>query len=284
MIDPNHPDLSLQAQCNLIALPRSTYYDNRNMPENTVVAISDPDEPLMQLVDEIFTELPFYGSRKMVHEILIRTGWIVNRKKVRRIMRKLGLEAIVPWKNTSKPHPDHKKYPYLLRGVRICRVDQVWSTDITYIQTRNGYCYLVAVVDWHSRKVLAWRMSNTLDSSFCIDALEDALSRFGCPEIFNTDQGSQFTSDAFTGVLKAHGIKISMDGKGRALDNVFVERLWRSLKYENVYIKGYETLKDAQAGISEYMEFFNGKRIHQNLGYKTPDQVYFHNHEERKSA
>ena len=139
--------------------------------------------------------------RALQHEILIRTGWIVNRKKVRRIMRKLGLEAIVPWKNTSKPHPDHKKYPYLLRGVRICRVDQVWSTDITYIQTRNGYCYLVAVVDWHSRKVLAWRMSNTLDSSFCIDALEDALSRFGCPEIFNTDQGSQFTSDAFTGVL-----------------------------------------------------------------------------------
>lgn len=284
MIDPTHPKLSIQTQCGLIVLPRSTYYNNRNSPEIMEEVLADPDEPLMQLVDEIFTELPFYGSRKMVHEILTRTGWIVNRKKVRRIMRKLGLEAIVPWRDTSKPHPDHRKYPYLLRGVRICRVDQVWSTDITYIQTRNGYCYLAAVIDWYSRKVLAWRMSNTLDSSFCVDALEDALSCFGAPEIFNTDQGSQFTSDAFTCVLKAHEIRISMDGRGRALDNVFVERLWRSLKYENVYIKGYETLKDAQAGISEYMKFFNRKRIHQNLGYKTPDHVYFQNHEERKSA
>jgi putative transposase len=284
MIDPNHPELSIQAQCDLIALPRSTYYDNRNVSQKVETVLADPDEPLMQLVDEIFTELPFYGSRKMVHEIMTRTGWIVNRKRVCRIMRKLGLEAIVPWKDTSKPHTEHKKYPYLLRGVRICRVDQVWSTDITYIQTRNGYCYLAAIVDWFSRKVLAWRMSNTLDSSFCVDALEEAIMLLGEPEIFNTDQGSQFTSDAFTGVLKAHGIRISMDGKGRALDNVFVERLWRSLKYENVYIKGYETMKDAQAEISEYMEFFNGKRIHQNLGYKTPDHVYPQNHEERKSA
>jgi putative transposase len=284
MIDPNHPKLSIQAQCDLIALPRSTYYGNRNASEKMEAVHANPDEPLMRLVDEIFTELPFYGSRKMVHEILTRTGWIVNRKKVRRIMRKLGLEAIVPWKDTSKPHPEHKKYPYLLRGVRICRVDQVWSTDITYIQTRNGYCYLAAIVDWYSRKVLAWRMSNTLDSSFCVDALEDAILHFGEPAIFNTDQGSQFTSDGFTNVLKAHGIRISMDGKGRALDNIFVERLWRSLKYENVYIKGYETMKDAQIGISEYMNFFNEKRIHQNLGYKTPDYVYFQNHEERKSA
>lgn len=284
MIEPSHPILPIHVQCDLIDLPRSTYYDNRNSGNDPEDSIPDPDEALMKIVDEIFTEIPFYGSRKMVHEIMTRTGWIVNRKKVRRIMHKLGLEAIVPWKNTSQPHPGHKKYPYLLRGVKICRVNQVWSTDITYIQTRKGYCYLAAIVDWYSRKVLAWRMSSTLDSSFCVDALEEAIHRFGTPEIFNTDQGSQFTSDAFTSVLKAHGIRISMDGKGRALDNVFVERLWRSLKYENVYIKGYETMKDAQAGISEYLNFFNEKRIHQHLAYKTPDHVYFENHEERKSA
>ena len=284
MIDPDHPEIPVQTQCDLIALPRSTYYDNRNAACAVEEPRQNPDEPLMKLVDAIFTELPFYGSRKMVHEIRRRTGWTVNRKRVSRIMRKLGLEAVVPWKDTSQPHPEHRKYPYLLRGVRVCRVNQVWSTDITYIQTRKGYCYLAAVVDWHSRKVLAWRMSNTLDSSFCVDALEDSIHRYGVPEIFNTDQGSQFTSDAFTGVLRANGIRISMDGKGRALDNIFVERLWRSLKYENVYIKGYETMKDAQAGISEYMNFFNEKRIHQHLAYKTPDQVYFDNHEERMLA
>jgi putative transposase len=283
MIDLGHPELSIQIQCELIALPRSTFYDNRNIEAAEEVVV-DHDAKIMDLVDDIFTELPFYGSRKIVHEILTRTGLIVNRKCVRRIMRKLGLEAIVPWKNTSKPHPNHKKYPYLLRGVNIVRVNQVWSTDITYIRTRKGHCYLVAVIDWFSRKVLSWRMSNTLDSSFCVDALEDAIRGFGLPEIFNTDQGSQFTSDVFTGVLNDHGVKISMDGKGRALDNVFVERLWRSLKYENVYIKGYESLKDANAGISAYMTFFNEKRIHQSLDYKTPDYVYFKNNKERTAA
>lgn len=283
MIDSDHPELSIQIQCELIALPRSTFYDNRNI-EEVQEEMVDRDAKIMELVDDIYTELPFYGSRKIVHEILTRTGLIVNRKCIRRIMRKLGLEAIVPWKNTSKPHPNHKKYPYLLRGVNICRVNQVWSTDITYIRTRKGHCYLVAVIDWFSRKVLSWRMSNTLDSSFCVDALEDAIRGFGLPEIFNTDQGSQFTSDVFTGVLNDHGVKISMDGKGRALDNVFVERLWRSLKYENVYIKGYESLKDANVGISAYMTFFNEKRIHQSLDYKTPDYVYFENNKERTAA
>lgn len=283
MIDSDHPELSIQIQCELIALPRSTFYDNRNI-EEVQEEMVDRDAKIMELVDDIYTELPFYGSRKIVHEILTRTGLIVNRKCIRRIMRKLGLEAIVPWKNTSKPHPSHKKYPYLLRGVNICRVNQVWSTDITYIRTRKGHCYLVAVIDWFSRKVLSWRMSNTLDSSFCVDALEDAIRGFGLPEIFNTDQGSQFTSDVFTGVLNDHGVKISMDGKGRALDNVFVERLWRSLKYENVYIKGYESLKDANVGISAYMTFFNEKRIHQSLDYKTPDYVYFENNKERTAA
>jgi len=283
MIEPNHPELSIQVQCKLITLPRSTFYDNR-CNEVAAETTVNQDAKIMDLVEGIYTELPFYGSRKIVHEILTRTGLIVNRKCVRRIMRKLGLEAIVPWKNTSKPHPNHKKYPYLLRGVNICRVNQVWSTDITYIRTRKGHCYLVAVIDWFSRKVLSWRMSNTLDSSFCVDALEDAIRGFGVPEIFNNDQGSKFTSDAFTGVLSAHGVKISMDGKGRALDNVFVERLWRSLMYENVYIKGYESMKDASAGISAYMVFFNEKRIHQNLDYMTPDYVYFQNNEERKSA
>ena len=285
MIEPDNAEIPIQMQCDLIALPRSTYYDNRESPgEDNAPTPVDPDSAIMELVDEIFTELPFYGSRKIVHEIKLRTGWVVNRKLVRRIMRRLGLEAIVPWKDTSKPHPDHKKYPYLLRNVVIRGCNHVWSTDITYIRTRGGHCYLAAVVDWFSRKVLSWRMSNTLDSAFCVDALEDALRVYGQPEIFNTDQGSQFTSDSFTGVLKEHGIRISMDGKGRALDNVFVERLWRSLKYENVYVKGYESLKDAKVGIGEYMEFFNEKRIHQSLGYKTPDFVYFENIGERKSA
>lgn len=281
MIEPENKEIPVIAQCDLIALPRSTYYDNCCKPEAERV---DPDKVLMDLVDEIFTDCPFYGSRKMVYEILRRTGWIVNRKRVQRIMRHLGLEAIVPWRCTSTPHPHHRKYPYLLRNVRIVRTNQVWSTDITYVQTRKGYCYLVAIIDWYSRKVLSWRMSNTLDAAFCIDALEEAILKYGVPEIFNTDQGSQFTSDRFTSVLESSGIKISMDGKGRALDNVFVERFWRSLKYENIYVKGYETLKDAKLGISEYMDFYNDRRIHENLSYRTPNEVYFENIGERKSA
>ena len=281
MIEPESKTIPVKAQCDLIAFPRSTYYDNCGKPE---VEPTNPDKVLMDLVDGIFTDCPFYGSRKMVYEIRRRKGWTVNRKRVQRIMRRLGLEAIVPWKSTSDPHPHHRKYPYLLRNVRVVRVNQVWSADITYVQTRRGYCYLVAVVDWHSRKVLSWRMSNTLDAAFCAEALEEAIAEHGIPEIFNTDQGSLFTSDRFISVLESRDIWISMDGKGRALDNVFVERFWRSLKYENIYVKGYETLKDAKTGISEYMDFYNGRRIHESLSYRTPDEVYYENIGERKSA
>ena len=214
----------------------------------------------------------------------IQHGIVINRKHVQRLMNKLNITSVAPWKRTSIPDSSHKKYPYLLRDIRVERVNQVWSTDITYIQTQNGYCYLVAVIDWYSRKVLSWRMSCTLDTSFCVDALEDALYKFGKPEIFNSDQGCQFTSEQFTRILLENTIVISMDGKGRALDNIFIERLWRSLKYENIYIKGYESLRDAKSGVGEYMEFYNKRRVHQNLNYKTPDEVYFQSQTRRNAA
>jgi putative transposase len=189
-------------------------------------------------------------------------------------MAKLGLAAMAPGPNTSRPHPQHKVYPYLLRGVAVMRPNQVWSTDITYIRLLRGFVYLVAIIDWYSRKVLSWRVSNTMDSGFCVDCLEQALQLYGIPEIFNTDQGSQFTSDAFTGVLKKHNIAISMDGRGRALDNIFVERLWRSVKHEDVYLKGYATLPELLVGLAVYFVFYNGERTHQSLDYSTPDKVY----------
>lgn len=286
IVEPHHPSLSITTQCDLIQLSRSSYYASQHSLVEKVesLIIHDPDENLMQMIDRIYTELPFYGSRKILREIKLRYGLVINRKHVQRLMNKLNISAIVPWKRTSIPNVAHKKYPYLLRNVKIVRVNQVWSTDITYIQTQNGYSYLVAVIDWYSRKVLSWKMSSTLDASFCVDALEDALLKFGNPEIFNTDQGCQFTSEQFTGVLLKNEIAISMDGKGRAIDNIFVERLWRSLKYENIYINGYESLKDAKAGVSEYMEFFNTRRIHQSLEYKTPDEVYFQTQTRRNAA
>jgi putative transposase len=219
------------------------------------------------------TRHPFYGSRKMVI-FLKAAGHDVNRKRVQGLMRKMGLAGMAPGPNTSHPHPDHKIYPYLLRGVSVVRPDQVWGTDITYIRLAHGFAYLVAIMDWYSRRVLSWRISNTMDAAFCVDCLEEALRIHGKPEIFNSDQGSQFTSDAFTGILKREGIVISMDGRGRAFDNIFVERLWRSVKHEDVYLKGYTSMNELMAGLSEYFVFYNGERPHQALGNSTPDLAY----------
>ena len=224
-------------------------------------------------MDEEYTRRPFYGSRRMV-VYLGRLGHIVNRKRVQRLMRTMGLAGMAPGPNTSGKHPKHKVYPYLLRGVDVERPNQVWSSDVTYIRLARGFVYLVAVIDWYSRRVLSWRISNSMDASFCVDCLEDALRVHGKPEVFNSDQGSQFTSNAFTGVLKREGIAISMDGRGRALDNIFVERLWRSVKYENVYLQGYGTMGELTVGLACYFAFYNGERPHQSLGNRTPHEVY----------
>ena len=228
---------------------------------------------MLAAIDTEYTRHPFYGSRKMVVH-LRGIGHSVNRKRVQRLMGILGLAGMAPGPNTSRPHPQHKIYPYLLRGVIVTRPNQVWSTDITYIRLSRGFVYLVAVMDWYSRKVLAWRLSNTLDSGFCVDCLDESLKAYGIPEIFNTDQGCQFTSEAFTGILKLHDIAISMDGRGRALDNIFVERLWRSVKHEDVYLKGYVNVPELQFGLTEYFKFYNTERPHQSLGDNTPNEVY----------
>jgi putative transposase len=227
----------------------------------------------MHRIDELYTMYPFYGSRKMT-AVLRREGREVNRKRVQRLMRLMGLQSIAPRPNTSQPHPQYRVYPYLLRDVVVERPNQVWATDITYIRVERGFAYLVAVIDGYSRQVLAWRLSNTMDVNFCVEALTEALERYGQPEIFNTDQGSQFTSREFTGVLQTHGVSISMDGKGRAMDNIFVERLWRSVKYEEVYPKQYATMKEAREGLSAYFRFYNTQRPHQGLGNRTPAEVY----------
>ena len=228
---------------------------------------------MLGLIDAEYTRHPFYGSRKIRH-YLRGLGHRINRKRVQRLMGRLGLAGMAPGPNTSRAHPQHKVYPYLLRGVAVTRPNQVWSTDISYIRLTHGFVYLVAVIDWYSRKVLAWRLSNTLDSGFCVDCLKQALQIYGTPDIFNTDQGCQFTADIFTGVLKTHGIAISMDGRGRALDNIFVERLWRSVKHEDVYLKGYASVPELLLGLTEYFVFYNTQRIHQSLNYVTPDEVY----------
>jgi putative transposase len=252
----------------LAGVARSTFY------APLLVAVPDEEELLiLALIDAEYTRHPFYGSRRMVVHLGTR-GHSVNRKRVQRLMGVLGLAGMAPGPNTSRPHPQHKIYPYLLRGVNVTRPNQVWSTDITYIRLARGFAYLVAVIDWYSRKVLSWRLSNTLDSGFCIDCLEQALRLYGIPEIFNSDQGCQFTSDAFTRVLTLHGIAISMDGRGRALDNIFVERLWRSVKHEDVYLKGYVNMPELQLGLTEYFEFYNIERPHQSLGNSTPSRVY----------
>jgi len=260
--------LPLSRQCELAGVTRSTVYAQH--------LATEPDElelTLLREIDAEYTRHPFYGSRKMT-VYLCGMGHQINRKRIQRLMRILGLAGMAPGPNTSRPHPKHKIYPYLLRGLEVIRPNQVWSTDITYIRLARGFVYLVAVMDWYSRKVLSWQLSNTLDGGFCVDCLEQALQTFGTPEIFNTDQGCQFTADAFTGVLKAHGISISMDGRGRALDNIFVERLWRDVKHEDIYLKGYATVPEVQSGLTEYMVFRNSERTHQSLNYSTPDVVY----------
>lgn len=255
-------------QCELTGVARSTIYTHR-----LVVQPDEQELALLALIDAEYTRHPFYGSRKIVH-YLQSLGHTINRKRVQRLMGILCLAGMAPGPHTSRRHPRHKVYPYLLRGVSIDRPNQVWSTDITYIRLPRGFVYLVAIIDWYSRKVLSWRLSNTLDSRFCVDCLEQALQLHGVPDVFNTDQGSQFTSDDFIGVLKARGIAISMDGRGRASDNIFVERLWRSVKHEDVYLKGYATMTDLMLGLAEYFTFYNTKRMHQSLEYSTPDKVY----------
>jgi putative transposase len=265
LVEVDHPDLSIRRQCALLGLNRSTlYYEpTGETPE---------DLRLMRLIDEQYTACPFYGSRRMT-AWLDQRGEEVNRKRVQRLMRTMGLEAIDPKPRLSAAGKGHKVYPYLLRGVKIERSDQVWSTDITYVPMASGFMYLAAVIDWYSRYVITWRLSNTLDGSFCTEMLEEAL-RGGRPEVFNTDQGVQFTSEAFTGRLESAGVAVSMDGRGRALDNVFVERLWRTVKYENIYIRGYETVPELHRGLVEYFAFYNEERLHQALGYDTPGVVY----------
>jgi len=256
-------------QCQLAGVARSTIYaQHRRTPREDAT-----DLLICGLIDEIYTRRPFYGTRRMVIQLHNR-GHEVNRKRVQRLMRGMGLIAIAPGPHTSRPSPEHKVYPYLLRGVAVTRPNQVWSSDITYIRLARGFAYLVAILDWYSRKVLSWRVSNTMDTGFCVDALEEALRLHCRPEIFNSDQGSQFTSDAFTGVLKREGVTISMDGRGRAFDNIFVERLWRTVKYEDVYLRGYANLGELIIGLTEYFQFYNGERPHQALANVTPDAVY----------
>lgn len=257
--------ISVRQQCELLELCRASFYYEP-------VELSAEDRLLMDAIDVEFTAVPFYGARKIAWE-LRKKGWAVGRKRVGRLMRLMGLEAIVPTRNTSKPNPHHKVYPYLLRGVVINRVNQVWSMDITYIRLGKGFAYLTAVIDWHSRYVIAWRLSNTLTTDFCVECLKEAL-QYGRPEIFNTDQGCQFTSEEFTQVLRDAEVKISMDGRGRAVDNIFVERLWRTVKYENVYLKGYATIPEARSGLREYFDWYNMARSHQSLDYQTPWTIF----------
>jgi putative transposase len=264
-VDREHAEISVRRQCELLGANRSgLYYEP--------VGESEENLTLMRLLDQQYTRTPFYGGRKMV-EWLDTQGFRVNRKRVSRLMDLMGIEAVYPKPKLSQPGDGHKVYPYLLRGVEVCRVNQVWSTDITYIRMAQGFVYLVAVMDWFSRYVLSWRLSLTMELDFCVEALKCALRR-GRPEIFNSDQGSQFTSEKFTGELAEREIAISMDGRGRCMDNIFIERLWRSLKYEEVYLKDYETVAEARTGIEKYFRFYNQERLHQSLEYRTPAAVW----------
>ena len=276
MIDPDHPWLSVSRQCQLLVLARSTrYHQPKPVPDKTL--------KLMKQIDELYMQHPFYGSRQMMRA-LRRLDYEVGRKRVSRLMRLMGLEAIYRKPNLSRANAAHAIYPYLLRGVVVDRPNQVWATDITYIPVRGGFAYLCAVIDWHSRCVLCWELSNTLDAAFCVRVLKRALAQHGVPEIFNTDQGCQFTSAEFTGVLKAHGVRISMDGKGRCLDNVFVERLWRSVKYEEVYLKAYADLVEAERGLRAYFRFYNDHRPHSAHDGQTPAEIYHSTIEPQQAA
>lgn len=263
----NHPQLSVREQCDLLGLNRSSFYYEA-IPEK------EYNLQLMNLIDEQYTKTPFYGSPKMT-AWLRRSGHLINIKRVKRLMKKMGIMAIYPGPNISKRKQQHKIYPYLLKGLDITRRNQVWATDITYVRLKEGFVYLAAIIDLHSRYVLSWRLSNTLDSHFCIEALKEAIAKYGKPDIFNSDQGCQFTGEDFTKILLSHEVKISMDSKGRALDNIFVERLWRTVKYENIYLHNYEDVLGTYCGLRRYFEFFNTERPHQSLGYRTPSEVYF---------
>jgi putative transposase len=267
MIDPLNQQLSISRQCEMAGVSRSSYYYQPT-------PISQEELELMRKIDELYLQNPSSGSRTIIRQ-LDRQGITANRKQVQRLMRLMGIEAVYPKPRTSRPHPQHKVYPYLLRGLTINRPNQVWATDITFIPMARGYMYLVAIMDWHSRKVLSWRISNTLETAFCVQALEEALSRYGRPEIFNTDQGSQFTSNAFTKVLEDNHVAISMDGRGRCQDNIFVERLWWTLKYQYIYLHSFDTGKRLRCGLTDWIRYYNHERGHSSLDNKTPDEVYF---------
>ena len=266
MIDMEHK-LPITKQCKILELSRSSIYYEP-------APVSDKDRELIRLIDEIHLEEPYLGSRR-IKIILKRKGYKVGRTHVSTLMRKMGIETIYKKPRLSKPHPGHKVYPYLLRGFKITEANSVWCSDITYIPMARGFCYLVAIMDWASRKILSWRLSNTLDVSFCIEAIEEAILKYGRPNIFNTDQGSQFTSDDFTDILKNNNIHISMDGKGRWRDNIFIERLWKTVKYEEVYIKAYESISHAKKELKKFFERYNTWRPHQGLAERTPDEVYY---------
>jgi putative transposase len=269
-------DLPVTRQCELLELSRSSIYYKP-------VPLSAKDRELMRQIDEIHLAYPFYGSRKIRNELWAR-GHDVGRDRVRRLMCRMGIEALYVKPRLSAPHPGHGKYPYLLRGLAITQANQVWSADITYIPMARGFCYLVAIMDWASRMVLSWRLSNSLDSAFCVDALEEAITRYGCPDIFNTDQGSQFTAESFTESLRSRNIAISMDGKGRWMDNVFIERLWKSVKYEDIYLKAYGSMAEVKKGLGAYFTFYNERRWHQNFDRKTPAMVYFSTLPQKQAA
>lgn len=268
--------LPVTRQCQVLAVPRSSAYA-RAQP------VSAADLTFMRVLDEVYLKWPFYGSRRLC-DVLQHRGHRVNRKRVQRLMRQMGLRAIYPKPRTSHPGHGHKIYPYRLRGLTIARPNQAWASDICYIPMAKGFMYLTVIMDWYSRRVLAWRVSNTLETEACVEALEEALRRYRAPEIFNTDQGAQYTSEAFTAVLKSHGVTISMDGKGRWVDNVFVERLWRSVKYEDVYLRAYETPAALRVGLTQYFQFYNTERGHQALNRQTPDAVYFADPREKQAA
>ncbi len=268
-IDSKNEKLSISRQCELLSLARSSFYRPRsNAAENS------ENIELMKQIDEEYLRHPFYGSRKM-RDYLNRNGFKVNRKRIRRLMQLMGLRSVAPQPNTSKPRKEHKVYPYLLKNLKVTTPDQVWCSDITYIRLANGFVYLTAVMDWASRFVLSWEVSVTMDDEFCVSALNSAIRSYNTPEIFNTDQGSQYTSNAFTGKLKESGIRISMDGKGRYLDNIFIERLWRSVKYEKVFLEDFETVSELTKGLKEYFNFYNYERPHQSFSGKTPAEIYF---------
>jgi len=275
MIDRTE-ELPVKRQCEILNLSRSGVY-------YTPVPISARDMELMRQIDEIHLLYPFYGSRKIRDE-LWTNGYDIGRDRVRRLMRRMGIEALYVKPRLSLPHPGHLKYPYLLKGLEISRANHVWAADITYIPMARGFCYLVAIMAWASRMVLSWRLSNTLDGAFCSDTLEEAIAKYGCPDIFNTDQGSQFTAEAFTNILRSNDIAISMDGKGRWMDNVFIERLWKSVKYEDIYLKAYSSMADVKSGLASYFKFYNQKRWHNNFDRKTPAMVYFGTQLQKQAA